>query len=162
MPTTVTVPADLLSAGTTVAHRRRPRRHLHHRLRHLYYAYAVLLTRWPPPSAPPPPPSPARSPPRSSPAPSRRSPSDGGSTTTADALMTTGSITATALLVAWSQVHTIGQLYAVMIGVGITGAMVLYEPAFAVIVAWFTLTGAPLPCWSSRSWPGSPAPSSCP
>lgn len=54
------------------------------------------------------------------------------------ALMTTGSITATALLIAWSQVHTIGQLYAVMIGIGITGAMVLYEPAFAVIVAWFT------------------------
>ncbi|MFF0371196.1 MFS transporter [Micromonospora sp. NPDC005087] len=39
---------------------------------------------------------------------------------------------------AWSQVHTIGQLYAVMIGIGITGAMVLYEPAFAVIVSWFT------------------------
>ncbi|MFI7284343.1 MFS transporter [Micromonospora chersina] len=54
------------------------------------------------------------------------------------ALMTAGSITATALLIAWSQVHTIGQLYAVMIGIGITGAMVLYEPAFAVIVAWFT------------------------
>lgn len=54
------------------------------------------------------------------------------------ALMTVGSITATALLVAWSQVHSIGQLYAVMIGIGITGAMVLYEPAFAVIVSWFT------------------------
>ncbi|MEU9826291.1 MFS transporter [Micromonospora chersina] len=53
-------------------------------------------------------------------------------------LMTAGSITATALLIAWSQVHTIGQLYAVMIGIGITGAMVLYEPAFAVIVSWFT------------------------
>ncbi|MFI7575407.1 MFS transporter [Micromonospora sp. NPDC049497] len=54
------------------------------------------------------------------------------------ALMTAGSLTATALLIAWSQVRTIGQLYAVMIGVGITGAMVLYEPAFAVIVSWFT------------------------
>lgn len=54
------------------------------------------------------------------------------------ALMTAGSITATALLIAWSQVHTIGQLYPVMIGIGITGAMVLYEPAFAVIVSWFT------------------------
>nr|WP_308042767.1 MFS transporter [Micromonospora sp. PLK6-60] len=53
-------------------------------------------------------------------------------------LMTIGSITATALLIAWSQVHTIGQLYSVMIGIGITGAMVLYEPAFAVIVSWFT------------------------
>jgi len=54
------------------------------------------------------------------------------------ALMTAGSITATALLIAWSQVQTTAQLYAVMIGIGITGAMVLYEPAFAVIVAWFT------------------------
>jgi predicted MFS family arabinose efflux permease len=53
-------------------------------------------------------------------------------------LMTTGSIVATGLLLAWSQVHTVGQLYAVMIGIGITGAMVLYEPAFAVIVSWFT------------------------
>ncbi|MFI7068869.1 MFS transporter [Micromonospora sediminicola] len=54
------------------------------------------------------------------------------------ALMSAGSITATALLIAWSQVHTIGQLYAVMIGIGACGAMVLYEPAFAVIVSWFT------------------------
>ncbi|WP_328341246.1 MFS transporter [Micromonospora sp. NBC_00421] len=54
------------------------------------------------------------------------------------ALMTAGSLAATALLVAWSQVQTIGQLYAVMTGIGITGAMVLYEPAFAVIVSWFT------------------------
>ncbi|MEU1689211.1 MFS transporter [Micromonospora sp. NPDC005707] len=54
------------------------------------------------------------------------------------ALMTSGSITATALLIAWSQVQTTGQLYAVMIGIGITGAMVLYEPAFAVIISWFT------------------------
>ncbi|MGC4815667.1 hypothetical protein ACLQ29_34660 [Micromonospora sp. DT228] len=45
------------------------------------------------------------------------------------ALMTTGSIAATALLVAWSRVQTIGQLYAVMIGIGVTGAMVLYGPA---------------------------------
>ncbi|MBQ1048927.1 MFS transporter [Micromonospora sp. C51] len=54
------------------------------------------------------------------------------------ALMTAGSITATALLVAWSQVQTVGQLYAVMTGIGIVSAMVLYEPAFAVIVSWFS------------------------
>ncbi|MEU4777355.1 MFS transporter [Micromonospora sp. NPDC023633] len=54
------------------------------------------------------------------------------------ALMTTGSATATALVLAWSQVDAVWQLYAVMIGIGITGAMVLYEPAFAVIVTWFT------------------------
>ncbi|WP_406080161.1 MFS transporter [Micromonospora sp. NBC_00858] len=54
------------------------------------------------------------------------------------ALMTVGSASATALVLAWSQVHTVWQLYAVMIGIGVTGAMVLYEPAFAVIVTWFT------------------------
>ncbi|NES27005.1 MFS transporter [Micromonospora terminaliae] len=54
------------------------------------------------------------------------------------ALMTVGSITATVLLIAWSQVQTVWQLFAVMIGIGVTGAMVLYEPAFAVIVTWFT------------------------
>ncbi|GIJ52394.1 MFS transporter [Virgisporangium aliadipatigenens] len=53
------------------------------------------------------------------------------------ALMTTGSVAATLLVLAWSQVHTIGQLYAVLIGIGITSAMVLYEPAFAVVVSWF-------------------------
>ncbi|MEV4521845.1 MFS transporter [Micromonospora tulbaghiae] len=53
------------------------------------------------------------------------------------ALMTAGSIAATALLIAWSQVRTVGQLYVVMVGIGITGAMVLYEPAFAVVISWF-------------------------
>ncbi len=53
------------------------------------------------------------------------------------ALMTTGSLAATVLLVAWSQVRTIGQLYAVLAGIGLAMAMVLYEPAFAVIVSWF-------------------------
>ncbi|MFI7491746.1 MFS transporter [Micromonospora echinaurantiaca] len=52
-------------------------------------------------------------------------------------LMTGGSLAATALLIAWSQVDTVGQLYAVMIGIGVAGAMVLYEPAFAVIVSWY-------------------------
>ncbi|MGK5671702.1 MFS transporter [Micromonospora sp. URMC 106] len=54
------------------------------------------------------------------------------------ALMTVGSASATALVLAWSQVDAVWQLYAVMIGIGATGAMVLYEPAFAVIVTWFT------------------------
>jgi MFS family permease len=53
------------------------------------------------------------------------------------ALMTAGSLAATALLVAWSQVHTVAGLYAVLVGVGLTSAMVLYEPAFAIVVAWF-------------------------
>ena len=53
------------------------------------------------------------------------------------ALMTTGSLAATGLVIAWSQVRTLAQLYAVLIGIGLCAAMVLYEPAFAVIVSWF-------------------------
>jgi MFS family permease len=53
------------------------------------------------------------------------------------ALMTTGSIAATGLVAAWSQVHGVGQLYLVQVGIGITTAMVLYEPALAVVVSWF-------------------------
>ncbi|MEV4511227.1 MFS transporter [Dactylosporangium sp. NPDC049525] len=53
------------------------------------------------------------------------------------ALMTAGSAAATGLLVAWSQVRTVTQLYAVLVGVGLTSAMVLYESAFAVVVSWF-------------------------
>jgi MFS family permease len=59
------------------------------------------------------------------------------------ALMTTGSLAATGLLVAWSQVQEVWQLYAVLIGIGTTGAMVLYEPAFAVVVSWFDATRRP-------------------
>jgi MFS family permease len=51
------------------------------------------------------------------------------------ALMTTGSLVATGLVVAWSHVRTLAQLYAVLIGIGLTMAMVLYEPAFAVIIS---------------------------
>jgi predicted MFS family arabinose efflux permease len=54
------------------------------------------------------------------------------------ALMTTGSIAATALVAAWSQVRTLAQLYAVLVGIGITTAMVLYEPALTVVVSWFS------------------------
>jgi MFS family permease len=52
-------------------------------------------------------------------------------------LMTGGSIAATALVVAWSQVQTIAQLYAVWIALGVVCAAVLYEAAFAVVVTWF-------------------------
>ena len=54
------------------------------------------------------------------------------------ALMTAGSLAGTLLLVAWSQVQTLGQLYAVQIGIGIASAACLYEAAFAVIIAWHT------------------------
>lgn len=50
-------------------------------------------------------------------------------------LMTTGSVVAAAALLAWSQVQTTAQLYGVFVAVGIASAMVLYPPAFAVIVA---------------------------
>lgn len=53
------------------------------------------------------------------------------------ALMTAGSVAATILVAAWSQVQTVAQLYTVLIGIGICAAMVLYEPALAVVVSWF-------------------------
>jgi MFS family permease len=52
-------------------------------------------------------------------------------------LMTIGSIAATALAAAWAAVGSLAELYLVFIGIGLTQAMVLYEPAFAVIVTWF-------------------------
>ncbi|GAA3744363.1 MFS transporter [Plantactinospora mayteni] len=53
------------------------------------------------------------------------------------ALMTTGSLLATGLLAAWSQVRTVTQLYLVLVGIGLAMSMVLYEAATAVIVSWF-------------------------
>ncbi|GAA5178666.1 MFS transporter [Rugosimonospora acidiphila] len=55
----------------------------------------------------------------------------------ARALMTGGSIAATLLLLAWSRVHTILALYLVWTGIGVATACVLYEAAFAVVIAWF-------------------------
>jgi predicted MFS family arabinose efflux permease len=51
------------------------------------------------------------------------------------ALMTAGSVLGTGAVAAWSQVHSIGELYAVFAVIGVASAMVLYEPAFAIIVA---------------------------
>ena len=53
-------------------------------------------------------------------------------------LMTAGSICATALFYAFSQVTTLRQLYLVWMGLGITMAAILYEPAFVVVAKWFT------------------------
>jgi MFS family permease len=53
------------------------------------------------------------------------------------ALMTVGSIVATGLVVAWSHIHQVWQLYTVLIASGLVGETVLYGPAFAVVVAWF-------------------------
>ncbi|MGI5243158.1 MFS transporter [Dactylosporangium sp. CA-139066] len=53
------------------------------------------------------------------------------------ALMTTGSLAGAGLLVAWSQVHTVWQLYLVFTGLGAAMAMALYDAATAVVVSWF-------------------------
>lgn len=52
-------------------------------------------------------------------------------------LMTTGSLAATALLLLASRVGDLHALYAVWIGIGLVSGAVLYEAAFAVVVAWF-------------------------
>ncbi|MCF8533543.1 MAG: MFS transporter [Reyranella sp.] len=48
-------------------------------------------------------------------------------------LMTGGSLGAAALLMVWSRVDTLPLFYVVWIGLGICQAVILYEPAFAVI-----------------------------
>ncbi|MEV4262449.1 MFS transporter [Kribbella sp. NPDC049584] len=50
-------------------------------------------------------------------------------------VMTAGSALAIAAVVAWSQVQSAAQLYAVFVLIGVASAMVLYQPAFAVVVA---------------------------
>ncbi|MFI6599968.1 MFS transporter [Nonomuraea sp. NPDC050536] len=51
-------------------------------------------------------------------------------------LMTLGSVLGAATVLAWSQVQSVAQLYLVCVALGISSGMVLYEAAFAVIVAW--------------------------
>jgi MFS family permease len=53
------------------------------------------------------------------------------------ALMTVGALAGAGLLVAWSHVQAVWQLYAVFAGLGAAMAMALYEAATAVIVSWF-------------------------
>jgi MFS family permease len=48
-------------------------------------------------------------------------------------LMTGGSLAAAALLVVWSRIDSLPLFYAMWIGLGICQAVLLYEPAFAVI-----------------------------
>jgi predicted MFS family arabinose efflux permease len=52
-------------------------------------------------------------------------------------LMVAGSILATVGLLAWSQVENVVQFYLVSVVLGVAGAAVLYEAAFAVVVPWF-------------------------
>ena len=53
------------------------------------------------------------------------------------ALMVCCSLAATGLVLAWSRVENVLQLYAVSVGLGLATAGVLYEAAFAVVVTWF-------------------------
>ncbi len=53
------------------------------------------------------------------------------------ALMTVGSILASLLIVAWSQVTDLRMFYLIWAGLGVCAAAVLYEPAFAVMATWF-------------------------
>ncbi|YCK33900.1 MFS transporter [Actinomadura sp. ATCC 39365] len=53
------------------------------------------------------------------------------------ALMTLGSLLGTGAVLAWSQVTALWQLYLVFAAIGIACSMVLYEAAFAVIIAWY-------------------------
>lgn len=52
-------------------------------------------------------------------------------------LMTVGSLIASILVFMWSFAETLPAFYAVWIAIGITMAMVLYEPAFTVVANWF-------------------------
>jgi MFS family permease len=52
-------------------------------------------------------------------------------------LMTTGSLLAGVSVVAWSRADTLPQMYLAFVGMGLAGAAVMYEPAFAVINTWF-------------------------
>ena len=52
-------------------------------------------------------------------------------------LMTAGSIAASLLMLAWSGVTTLIEFYVLWALIGITTSTVLYEPAFAVVTAWF-------------------------
>ncbi len=52
-------------------------------------------------------------------------------------LMTVGSVLATLLVIAWSQVTDITLFYLIWLGLGVCAAAVLYEPAFAVMAIWF-------------------------
>jgi MFS family permease len=52
-------------------------------------------------------------------------------------LMTTGSIAGTLLVLAWSRVATVQQLYLIWAGIGLSMSATLYDPAFATASRWF-------------------------
>ena len=52
-------------------------------------------------------------------------------------LMTAGSCAAALLLLAWAGVRNLATFYLIWVGLGITMAAVLYDPAFAMVATWF-------------------------
>jgi len=48
-----------------------------------------------------------------------------------------GACSSVLLFIGWSRVETLTTFYAIWIGMGLAMAAVLYEPAFAIVVAWF-------------------------
>lgn len=58
-------------------------------------------------------------------------------------LMTAGAALGAGMLAAWSQAHTLWQLYLTFAGLGVAMAMALYEPATAVLVSWFDAARRP-------------------
>lgn len=52
--------------------------------------------------------------------------------------MTLGAITASVLAVLWPRVDSIATFALVWLGIGVTHAFVLYEPAFIAVTSWFT------------------------
>lgn len=52
-------------------------------------------------------------------------------------LMTSGSVLAVALLVAWSRVRDLAAFYLIWAGLGVAMGAILYEPAFYVVATWF-------------------------
>lgn len=52
-------------------------------------------------------------------------------------LMTAGSVLAGVSVAGWSRAENLPQLYLAFAGMGLAGAAVMYEPAFAVINTWF-------------------------
>jgi len=57
----------------------------------------------------------------------------------ARALMTAGSVLAGACVAAWAATGNVLAFYAAFTGIGVAGAAVLYEPAFATVNAWFEI-----------------------
>ena len=51
--------------------------------------------------------------------------------------MTAGSVLAAGCVLAWALANTVPVLYGAFAGMGLAGAAVLYEPAFATVNAWF-------------------------